>query len=378
MPLKTFKQVFSQSLLAFQATFLSLLPSVVFAFSLPLLKQHPALVFLYPVFLSTRGALGGILCGKLSTALHVGWVEPSFKRNTPYFWALLASQAPLSAFVGLVFTLLATLFGGKLLEILVFSLSVSSLAGVTVTLLASSVGIVSFRVGLNPDIILYPVLSSVADLLVTIFFVELARALIYGTLAPLVVLSAILLTIASYTLARFLSLEAFKRSTVEGVISLLLVSIVVAFTGLGLTMMVEEAPRSLIASYAALMDLLGDAGSAFGSLTTTRLAIEGFAGFTRKKSVVLSELAGIAVAYLVMAQVFAVVGSIVVGEEPLRSMRMAFMSSAFSLSLGLTVSFSVAILAYKLGSDPDAYVIPLESCLADMITTYSLLLASRL
>jgi cation transporter-like permease len=52
-----------------------------------------------------------------------------------------------------------------------------------------------------------------------------------------------------------------------------------------------------------------------------------------------------------------------------------FTVNILAASLIILVSYSVAILTYQKGLDPDNFEIPIESSLADSITTISLLVA---
>ena len=378
MLFRAFKRCFSQSILAFQADVLSLLPSVIFASSLPMLKEYPILIVLYPIFLSVRGALGGLLCGKLSTALNVGWVEPRLRGNTSYFWALVATQAPLSALAALIFTLIAVGIGGEFASLLIFTLSLSSLTALIMPLLISMVAFSTFNAGLNPDVVLYPITSSTSDLLVTMFFVILASCLITGLLTPLQVLSTLLLILVLASILKYWHVNAYRSTVAEGAASLLLISLIVTLTGIGVRKLVDVAPRSVIASYAALTGLLGDAAGAFGSLITTRLAIGGLEHFKEDADRVVGEVIGIASAYGLMMSVFAVGGALAIGANPLPALLMVSKAATLAITLGMLASLTIAVVSFNLGLDPDSYVIPLESCLSDLITTYSLLLASSL
>lgn len=378
MSLRKLKRSFFESLMAFQADILSLLPGVLFASSLPLLKSRPILVVLYPIFLSVRGALGGMLCGKLSTALNVGWVEPRFRRNTLYFWALLATQPPLSALVAFAFTLIAAGLGGEPISLLFFTSSFALLTSLILPPLTSLVAFSAFNAGLNPDLVLYPIMSSAADLLVTLFFLMLADCLIAGLLALLQALFTLLLVVTLASTIAFGREKTFRSTVIEGVLSLALVSLVVTFTGLGFSRLTDAAPRAVMASYAALADLLGDAAGAFGSLITTRLAIGGLKSVRMDRSEMTGEILGVALAYLLMTLVFAVSGALAMGADPLSALLVVLRAAPIALALSMSASFTMAVVAFKLGLDPDVYVIPLESCLSDLLIAYSLLIASLL
>lgn len=130
---------------------------------------HPALLVLLPAFLSSSGALGGILSGRLGTKLHLGLVEPAaFPTRVARrdIGATLALAVPVFFFIGL---------GAHLLSLLVrhespglpTMLAVSLLGGIVaigfVVLVAYYGTIASFRAGLDPDTYGIPIVTSTVD-----------------------------------------------------------------------------------------------------------------------------------------------------------------------------------------------------------------------
>jgi len=131
----------------------------------------------------------------------------------------------------------------------------------------------------------------------------------------------------------------------------------------------------MVSSYTAFIDLLGDASGIVGSLATTRLAIGGIEAFREEYEDVVGELVGVAVAYELMMILFTVISGLFVGEFMIIIILRAARASLLALALGVTISILVALVSFNAGLDPDVYVIPLESCLSDLVMTYSLLIA---
>jgi mgtE-like transporter len=131
--------------------------------------EHPALLVLLPAFLSSSGALGGILSGRLGTKLHLGLIEPAtvpsrLARRDIYAALLLA--VPVFVFDALGATLISTLVGHETPGVLTM-LAVTMLGGAVavafVVLVAYYGTIASFRVGLDPDTYGIPIVTSTVD-----------------------------------------------------------------------------------------------------------------------------------------------------------------------------------------------------------------------
>ncbi|HUP87576.1 MAG TPA: magnesium transporter [Acidimicrobiales bacterium] len=129
----------------------------------------PALLVLVPAQLSSAGALGGILAGRLSSKIHLGVVIPQpvpgrEARGDMVFAGVLA--IPVFAFNGL-----GAHFVGRalhhaspgILQIMVASLAGGLLSMVFVVALAYYGTILSVRAGVDPDTYGIPVVSSSVD-----------------------------------------------------------------------------------------------------------------------------------------------------------------------------------------------------------------------
>ncbi len=160
------------------------LAGVTYTLDLENLVSLPVFLILIPPFTGGCGSIAGILCSRLATGMHMGWIEPSVlpeKRVLPYFkenylyaivifpvMALLASVV--SGMMGLfcppaVIIVLAILLAG--LIVLTFT-----------TVIAYSTATLSFRYGLDPDNFGVPVITSVIDLIGALVLVTTINILI--------------------------------------------------------------------------------------------------------------------------------------------------------------------------------------------------------
>ena len=131
--------------------------------------RHPALLVLLPAFLSSAGALGGILSGRLGTKLHLGLIEPAglpsrlARRDIAVTVGL---AAPVFLFDAVGAHLLALALGQEspgLATMIEVSLLGGLLAVGFVILVAYYGTVAAFRVGLDPDTFGVPIVTSSVD-----------------------------------------------------------------------------------------------------------------------------------------------------------------------------------------------------------------------
>lgn len=130
----------------------------------------PALFILLPAFLQEGGALGGILSSRLSSKIHLGFLEPKGLPNTVAFrdFSLIYIFATgVYLFVGGASHFLAVALGREspgFIEML----GISTLAGLiaaTVAIAAAYYGsVASFRLGFDPDTYGLPIITAAVDL----------------------------------------------------------------------------------------------------------------------------------------------------------------------------------------------------------------------
>lgn len=168
--LADFRRIFLESLPVLSvALVLSTLAGVAVEGRLGLFAALPALLVLQPAFVSSAGALGGILSSRISTNLHLGLVEPTLvpgraALNDAGLVAALAVPVYVLNAVGaqLVATLLDQASPG-----LGWMLAVSMTAGLVtvafVVALAYYGTVAAWRVDLDPDSVGIPVVTASVD-----------------------------------------------------------------------------------------------------------------------------------------------------------------------------------------------------------------------
>ncbi len=379
-----------QSLLSLLFNLGGILAGAMVAASLGIFSREPWMIALYPGVLSIRGVIGGLFSGHLSTGLHLGTIQTSlFGERTKRFCALWASIVVLTFESSIFLGSLAMLFGVALLGLSVSSalpifgtlIATMGMSIVAISPLTIAIAFSSFKRGLDPDIIVYPIESTMADILVTLCYTTVLNVLFLKHGGWIVVLTVcivfmVIVLIISYKNRK----EAdFTRTIRESTYMLFLVALTVNITGWVLSRISEVVGHKpeIYAIYPALIDTIGDVGAIVGSTATTKLALGTLRPSLRSIKHHRNQIAGVWLASIVMYALYAFISSLykvpISLSETLRFIGVLLGTNILAVSFMICISFSVAIITFHRGLDPDNFVIPVESSLADTVTTVSLL-----
>ncbi|RLE52032.1 MAG: hypothetical protein DRJ20_00955 [Candidatus Methanomethylicota archaeon] len=352
----------------------------------------PWIIALYPSILTLRGDISGVLSGKLGTMIHTGQVNVSFTKNTPDFYALLRAIFMLTFIdsIGMgIFTFVVNLPAGHasardLPYFIVAPLASCLLATMISMPITISTAFLSFKKGLDPDIIVYPVVATISDILVAACY----AVTVHLTLAYY---PASIIAIASPSLALFLILLYFSRhdfklrvyaSTLkEASPTILLTSFGGVIDGVILASFkyVLEARPEIIVVYPVLLNALGGFGSMVGSSTTTRLALGLIPPNLSSFKDITLDVASMQFASLMLHIVFGLSSYALCAATGIPVKLLSLIS--LCLLVGLlgsmaisALSFAIGVFAYKKGWDPDNFVIPLVSSVADILGTVLIVL----
>jgi len=381
-----------QSALSLSFNLGGMLAGTLLAIHLDIFSLAPWALALFPGILSIRGAIGGLHCGRLSTALHIGTVEASYTKNTKNFYLILYAVVVLTLGCSIMMGLATSLLGVFLWRITIIDFAavlvvVIATMGISVAFISPitiGVSILSFKHGLDPDVTVYPVISTVADIIVTAcYFMVLDTYFLLTPLGSYLIglISFIFSLIAFYILFKNSGEIEFSKTINEFLRILILVVFIVNVTGLILgkiNQIVGSRPEIYIV-YPALIDTVGDVGSIIGSTATTKLALGLIEPDLSSIKQHLTEIGGAWMASMVMFTIYSLtsfftqVATATSGFVGLLTQLLT--TNILAVSLIVVVAYAVAILAYRRGWDPDNFVIPLESSMADIVTTVSLFVA---
>lgn len=383
--------VLRQSLMAYLFNFFGIAAGTVIAYQIGVFKQFPWAIAIYPPILSARGVIGGLFCGRLSTGLHLGTVQPRFFGNTKSFHLLFRAVVVLTLEVSILMGLVASLFASfymkmtlaDVLGIFVVMMATMAFALIIISPLSMVVSFLSFKHGLDPDIILYPIESTTADLLITLAYVGVINTFVIGFVG--VSLLAFMCFALAFCAAFFLLKNAreseFYKTLKESFLTIIFVSFIVNVSGAALGKIAEvfEEKREIYTVYPALIDTIGDVGSVVGSTATTKLALGTLkSSFSSIKSH-SAEIFGAWAASIIMYCVYSVSALIIQGVFNPSSFigftALLLIANLMAASCIIIVSYTVAILTYRKRLDPDNFEIPVESSMADALTSISLFVA---
>ena len=378
----------AQSTSAQAFNLLGILAGAILAESYGVFSKYPWALLIFPGLLSNRGAIGGLFSGRLSTGLHLGTIRPQIKENTQDAIQLYSSVITLT---GLSAFLL--FFGGaissvivygtvlrELYQVFVVTFATLALSIIVITPTTFLVSILAYDNGLDPDMVVYPITSTTADVSISFIYVMILRLISLESL----LVSIILLTIILFFLAaaawlhiKNLDKREYQKTLREFIGTLVLVTIIVTVTGYFLGRISErigDTPR-IYSIYPAMIDTVGDVGSIIGSTATTKLSLGYFAA---EFSSIRSHLNEICYAWsgsLILFTLYAFISGIMYGfSNIVRLLAVVWCTNLLVVPLITLLSFFTGIVTFKRGLDPDNFVIPFETSLADGLTTIVLFL----
>jgi len=381
----------TQTFLSFTSNFGGLLAGTVLAVYFNVFSVAPWSLALYPGILSIRGSIGGLFCGRLSTSLHLGTVQPSFRGNTKEFKNIVQAVTIIALESSIVLSTTSSLAGilfrgitfADVFDIFAVTTSTMALSLIVISPVTIGVSILSFKHGLDPDIVVYPVISTSADILESVCYVlSLVSFFVWAPLGTYILLTVDLafLVVVLYILKRKHKEKDIVKTVREFTLTLVLVSFIVNGTGGALDRIskaIGERPEVYMV-YPAMIDTVGDVGSVIGSTATTKLALgtlsSSFHSIKKHLSVILS-------AWLVSAVMFVIYSLIssltfaTIHTNYISYVLQLLTTNFMSVACVSMISYTVAIITFRRGLNPDNFVIPLESSMADAITTVSLLVA---
>ena len=391
---KAFLSSFGQSILSLSFNFGGLLAGALSVY-FGVFSLSPWSIALFPGILSVRGAIGGLFSGHLSTGLHLGTVKASYTKNTKSFYLLLRSVIVLALVSGVMIGLGTSIFGiffwnatfTDFIEILTVIIATMGLSVLLIPPLTLAVSVISIRRGLDPDVVLYPITSTMSDIIVTLCYVFCLNVFFnvssFGNYL-IWLLDFIFFFIVMYILVRNIKEKEFAEVIKQFLLTLLSVTFIVNITG-SLLVRVNEVIGNrpeVYMVYPALIDTVGDVGSIIGSTVTTKLALGSIKPSFSSIRAHIIEIGGAWSASLMLFVSYAAISSLTTGVNTLggviRFTSQLLITNILAVSIMIFIAYSIAIFTYRRGLNPDNFVIPIESSLADTITTAAVLVALAL
>jgi mgtE-like transporter len=388
--------MFKQATLAYLFDIVGLIAGFLIAYRLNVFEHYSWALALYPALISTR-IINGLLSGRLSTGLHLGTINPQFQGNTRSFHKLIHAVIILTLVTSLTVSVISLFFGYLLLGIrltdfpTILTVMVSTLAiGLLFSIVTIKVAFISFKKGLDPDIIVYPVIATSASIFITLCYVGVLELSTFlpGTLI-IISICIIQVILAGHFALMDKNEPEFLTTVRESLLMLMLVALIVALTGTifgGLTRYTQEEIvaiyPALLTAYPALINNISNVGSVVGSTANTKLAL----GLLKPNfSSIRYHAKNITSAWLASFLVFVVLalGALAINHVTslasfIDVIAIVWISNVIAVIGIVLVSYSIAILTFRRGLNPENFVIPLETSLATIIMSSALLLTMLL
>jgi mgtE-like transporter len=390
---KSFWEMFKETSLAFSFGLGGLLAGFMVASQLGIFRFSPWVIALYPAVVSAKGVGSGLLSGRLSTGLHLGTVHPRFFGNSKSFYKLIEALIVLTLITSVTICAISLVFGHlfwgiTLVDfpgILVVVIATMAL-GLVLSFLTIKVSFISFEKGLDPDVIVYPVMSTVADIFITLFYIAVINLFFICVWGQWIVGLACLIPVflVFYILSKNLHEKEFVKTLKESVLTMLLVAFMVNITGTllhGIRNVVADRAE-VYTVYVPLIGMIGNVGSVVGSTATTKLALgllaPSFSSLKHHLKSIFSAWTASITMFIILAVLSLSIHSLFSIASFLSLISVVLVANVIAVAAIVTFSYAVSILTFKRGLDPDNFVIPVESSLADSVTSLALFLALML
>jgi mgtE-like transporter len=390
----SFLKALKETFIAYVFDLGGLIAGFLVAYELGIFQKAPWVIALYPAVLGARGVIEGLLSGRLSTALHLGTVYARFSNNSKSFYNLIDAVIVLTLATSVAMSAISMVFGNLFWGI-TFADFPAILAVVIATMTLGLILLVgtikmaffSFKRGLDPDIVVYPVMSTVASIFITICYV-VALNLFFSfnnfAIATIVLLGVANLILVLYIFPKNLHEAEFIKNIRESLASLMIVAVIVSVTGTLLNGISRYANRHIefYTVYPALIGLVSDVGSVVGSTATTKLAL----GMLKPKlSSIVHHGKNVFSAWLASILMFVVLTFLALfihgkftPQAFYSHVAVLLLANVIAVTLIVVLSFAISILTFQKGLDPGNFVIPIENAFAASITSMALLIALAL
>jgi len=352
----------------------------------PLMALHHWIVALYPVVLTVRGDVAGVFTGNLTTMLNVGRVKASWRGNSVDFYSLIRVSILLAyidaSLVGLLAFFVNLIFGQVSVESISQFMSSSLFTCVLATFISFPlncyVAFLSFNRGLDPDVIAYPVVGILNDFLVSLCFSVSVTLILSGQILLVFIVALFLIVIPLFILITwYYRVDRFVKIYSTVVKEAVPVGFVCSFdgviNGLLLASFIENIVHhpEILMIYPVLLNAIGGVGSSFGSVTTTKLALGYLDSKIFSVRVMFNEFFGMLFSGIFMGLVYSVLGyglAYLTGLTPmlLNMIILCILVMFIGSMVIMLFSYIVGVCAYGRGWDPDNFVIPLETSIADL------------
>ncbi|MCW3994445.1 MAG: magnesium transporter, partial [Candidatus Bathyarchaeota archaeon] len=238
-----FFKTFKEALIAYSFGIGGILAGFIVASQLNIFRSplFPWAIAVYPAVLSAKGVISGLFSGRLGTALHIGTIYPKLFGNTKSFYKLFEAIIVITLEASIAMSSISVIFGSlfwgisfadfpNILMVVVATMTL----GLTLSLFTIAVTFATFKKGLDPDVVVYPILSTVMDIISTVFYVlTLNLFFSFGSVGKYTValIGFLPVILMLYILPRNIHEEEFIKTIKESFFTVMFVAFFVNITG---------------------------------------------------------------------------------------------------------------------------------------------------
>lgn len=358
------------------------------------------IIALIPVISENRGNISGIFTSRLGTGLHLGSIKPSLTKrtkelnNTILMNIVLTLSLPV--WTSLVVFTFFTVGGGSttFFQFFLIAFGTAFILVFVQPILTVLISFIVYRKGLDPDVVVYPVTSVIADVLTTIAlyisvsievsFFPTSNTDIIEKVVELTVLTYFLILLVIVFSRKFRNrvkitfefLDLLKES-----LPIIMISIMIGAT-VGIILNNQITDASILLILPIYMSFTGAVGSIIGSkfttsyylgsLSTNRGKIEMYISSPLILIIVgmfLSTALGI-VAFNISSYLnFSLANSVTIVNYVLSCILIGIVTTSMAIVLALTLGN----VSFKWNLDADNVIIPLSTTLGDLIAILSVI-----
>ena len=165
----------------------SLIAGLLLSGMIDTLTALPGLLIMIPAVMDTRGSIYASLGSRIGSGLHLGFVEPSFRKNPHLLNAILGSLINaliISTFIAILAFGFLTYLGLPVIPIyslIAIAIIAGILSGTILTIVVLVASIAGYNRGIDPDNLSGPVVSVFGDM-ISILMLLLTAQFVLGVL----------------------------------------------------------------------------------------------------------------------------------------------------------------------------------------------------
>jgi len=224
-----------------------------------------------------------------------------------------------------------------------------------------------------------------ADILVTFCYITAITAYFSSSLGRYLtwIFNLVFIAIVAVILMKNFKEREYLSIMREFLISLILITLIVNVSGVSLSRIRRNIGEksNVFMVYPALIDTVGDVGSIIGSTATTKLALglltPSISSIKDHASTVTAAWSASIIMFLMYSAIASLIYHSLFGNYLIFSLQL-LTTNLLAIPLITLITYITSIVTFKYGLDPDNFTVPIESSVADAVTTLSLLTALTL